>query len=121
MVAPRDAIRTAVASADGPVVCLGLDNLRLVLTERLFTTGLGPQPSLDRKVGLNPFDAGIVHVKTGVGFQYTYGDAAQAVVRADCPSAVSYNLDNFEFEHVPRPMFLLDAFDDGSAPPGQFL
>jgi microcystin degradation protein MlrC len=92
----------------GTVVCLGVDNLRLVLTERLFTTGLGPQPSLYRKVGLEPFDAGIVHVKTGVGFQYTYGEAAQAVVRADCPGAVSYNLGNFDFEHVPRPMFPLE-------------
>lgn len=92
----------------GTVVCLGIDNLRLILTERLFTTGLGPQPSLYRKVGLEPFDARIVHVKTGVGFQYTYGGAASAVVRADCPGAVSYNLDNFKFEQVPRPMFPLD-------------
>ena len=69
--------------------------------------------------------AGQQCAECGVGefFQWgcADGDAAQAVVRADCPGAVSYNLDNFEFEHVPRPMFLLDAFDDGSAPPGQFL
>ncbi len=93
----------------GIVVCLGIDNVRLVLTEKLFHTGFGPQPSLYRKVGIEPFEARIITVKTGVGFQYTYGHAVKAVIRADCPGAISYNLDHFDFRKIPRPMFPLDA------------
>ena len=73
----------------GTTVCLGIENLRLVLTERI---SLGPQPSLFRKVGIEPFEAKIVTLKTGVGYVVTYGYVAKAVFRADCPGAASYNL-----------------------------
>ena len=89
----------------GKTVCLGIDNVRLVVTERVV---LGPQPSLFRKVGIEPFDAKIVTLKTGVGYKATYAGAAKAVIRSDCPGAVSYNLGNFEFKHLARPMFPLD-------------
>ena len=89
----------------GPIVCLGIDNVRLVLSERVI---LGPQPSLFRKVGLDPFDARVVILKTGVGFKMTYGHVAKAVIRADCPGAESYNLINYRFAHGPKPMFPLD-------------
>ena len=92
----------------GTVVCLTIDNVRLVLTEKVFHTGYGPQPSLYRKVGIEPFEARIITIKTGVGFQYTYGDAVKTVIRADCPGAISYNLDHFEFRKIPRPMYPLD-------------
>lgn len=36
----------------GAIVCLGIDNVRLVLSERAI---MGPQPSLYRKVGIDPF------------------------------------------------------------------
>ena len=90
----------------GSLVCLGVDNLRLVVSERPV---LGPQPSLFRKVDIEPFTAKIVALKTGVGYKVTYGDVAKAVIRADCPGAASYNINNYEFIHVPRPMFPLDA------------
>ena len=90
----------------GSIVCLGVDNLRLVLTERVI---LGPQPSVFRKVGIEPFDAKIVALKTGVGFKVTYGRVAKAVIRADCPGAASYNLSNYDFTHIPRPMFPVDG------------
>ena len=90
----------------GGIVCLGIDNLRLVLTDCEI---MGPQPSLYRKAGIEPFEAKIVTLKTGVGFKVTYGHVAKAVFRADCPGVVSYNLPRYKFSHVPRPMFPLDA------------
>ena len=90
----------------GSIVCLGVDNVRLVLSDRVI---LGPQPSLYRKVGIEPFDAKIVTLKTGIGFKTTYGHVAKAVIRADCPGSVSYNLANFDFKHVPRTIFPIDA------------
>jgi microcystin degradation protein MlrC len=89
----------------GKIVCLAVDNVRLVLTEGVIN---GPQPSLFRKVGLEPFEAKIVTVKSGNGWKVTYGHKAGAVFRADCPGAFSYNLHNFDFKHVPRPIFPLD-------------
>jgi len=95
----------ATATVDGgKTVCLGIDNVRLVLTEKVV---FGPQPSLFRKVGIEPFDAKIVALKTGIGFKVTY-DVAKAVFRADCPGAASYNLSHYDFTHVQRPVYPLD-------------
>ena len=78
----------------GAIVCLGVDNVRLVLTERLI---MGPQPSLFRKVGIEPFDAKIVAVKSGIGYKVIYGHIAKALIVADCPGAMSSNLGSYEF------------------------
>ncbi|MDO9464716.1 MAG: M81 family metallopeptidase [bacterium] len=91
----------------GAIVCLGIDNVRLVITERLI---MGPQPSLFRKVGLEPFDAKIVALKTGIGYKVTYAHAAKNVFAADCPGALSYNLRNYEFKRVLRPIFPIDPY-----------
>lgn len=89
----------------GSIVCLAIGDIRLVLTDREI---MGPQPSLFRKVGIDPFETRIVTLKTGIGFKVTYGHVAKALIRADCPGVVSYNLRNFDFKHVPRPMFPID-------------
>ena len=89
----------------GKTVCLGIDNVRLVLTERIV---FGPQPSLFRKVGIEPFDAKIVALKTGIGFKVTYNHVAKAVFRANCPGPISYDLSNFDYTQVCRPLYPLD-------------
>jgi microcystin degradation protein MlrC len=89
----------------GKILCLGIDNVRLVLTEGVI---MGPQPSLFRKVGIEPFEAKIVALKSGTGYKVTYGQVAAAVLRADCPGAMSYNIENFDFKCVLRPIFPLD-------------
>jgi len=89
----------------GTCVCLAIDNVRLVLTERVI---MGPQPSLFRKAGLEPFDARIVMLKSAIGYRVTYGHVAKAVIRADCPGAMSCNMNQFNFTRVPRPVFPLD-------------
>ena len=88
----------------GATACLAIDNVRLVLTEQVIT---GPQPSLFRKVGIEPFEAKIVALKTGIGFKVTY-DSAEAVFRADCPGTSSYNLNSYDFTRIPRPLYPLD-------------
>ena len=93
----------------GVTACLAIDNVRLVLTEQVI---MGPQPSLFRKVGIEPFEAKIVALKTGVGFKVTYGDVAKAVFRADCPGTSSYNLGNYDFTRIPRPLYPLDLDKD---------
>lgn len=90
----------------GKTVCLRIDNIFLVLTERMV---IGPQPSLFRKVGIEPFHAHLVALKTGVGFKPTYGHIAKAVIHADCPGAASYNLRNYTYTLIQRPMYPFDA------------
>jgi len=108
-----DGAFTAKALADtGAIVSLGIDNVRLVLTERLVH---GPQPSLFRKVGVEPFDAKIVAVKSGIGYRVTYGHVAKAVIIADCPGALSGNLNNYDFHRIPRPIFPIDGDFDWKA------
>jgi microcystin degradation protein MlrC len=89
----------------GHIACLAIDNIRLVLHERPI---MGPQPSLFRKVGIDPYQAKIVVLKTGIGFKVTYA-VAKAVFRADCPGATSYNLSNYEYGRAPRPLYPLDV------------
>jgi len=96
---------TTPTTETGPIFCLAIDNVRLVLTERVIH---GPQPSLFRRVGIEPFEAKVVTLKTGVGFKKAYAKVAAAVFRADCPGAESYDLCRYRFEHVSRPMYPLD-------------
>ncbi len=90
----------------GPIICIAIDNVRLVLTERLV---FGPQPSLFRKVGIEPFEAKVVTLKTGVGFRKAFAGVAAAVFRADCPGAESYDLRRYDFKNVRRPIHPLDG------------
>lgn len=90
----------------GRIVSLAIDNVRLVLTDLAIK---GPQPSLFRKVGIEPFEAKIVGLKTGTGYQQTYARAMKAMFVADCPGAMSYNTPNLDFKKVRRPIYPLDV------------
>jgi len=96
---------TTPTTETGPIVCLAIDNVRLVLTER---TIHGPQTSLYRKVGIEPFDAKVVALKTGIGFKKAYAKVAAAVYRTDCPGAESYDLSRYSFRNLRRPIWPLD-------------
>jgi microcystin degradation protein MlrC len=97
---------TTPTTETGTIICLAFDNVRLVLTEHVIH---GPQPSLYRKVGIEPYEAKVVMLKTGVGFKKAFAPVASAVFRADCPGAESYNFNNYEFTRVPRPIYPLDG------------
>ena len=84
----------------GRIACIAIENVRLVLTERVI---MGPQPSLFRKVGIDPYKVKIVALKTGVGYKATYGHVVESVFRSDCPGACSYDLSRFDYKLVPRP------------------
>lgn len=96
---------TTPTTETGPIICIAIDNVRLVLTERVIH---GPQPSLFHKVGIDPHAAKVVTLKTGVGFKKAYAKVAAAVFRADCPGAESYDLCRYAFERVRRPMVPLE-------------
>jgi microcystin degradation protein MlrC len=103
---PDDGKFTGQPTLDvGAIVCLAVGALRIVLTEHPVW---GPHPSLFRKVGIEPFEAKIVVVKSGIGYRVTYGSVARGVIDADCPGPGSRNVRHFDFQAIPRPMFPLD-------------
>ena len=66
---PDDGRFTGQPTLDvGAIVCLAVGALRIVLTEHPVW---GPHPSLFRKVGIEPFEAKIVVVKSGIGYTIT--------------------------------------------------
>lgn len=91
----------------GKLICIAIGNVRLVLSERKVQ---GPHPSIFTKVGLDPFGetTKVVVLKSGTGWQTTYAGKCAAMIRADCPGPMNYNVANFPWEKVKRPIYPLD-------------
>jgi microcystin degradation protein MlrC len=83
----------------GLLVCIAVGNVRLVLSERKVQ---GPHPSIFTTVGLDPFGAStkVVVLKSGTGWQTTYEGKCAAMIRADCPGPMNYNVASFPWEQV---------------------
>ncbi len=69
-------------------------------------------PELYRSVGLEPRDAQIVVVKSPTAFRANYEPFAAEVLVLDAPGVCSPNLRTFPFQHVHRPLYPLDDFQD---------
>ena len=98
----------------GTLVCIASENVRLVLSEKKVQ---GPHPSIFTKVGLDPFGetTKIVVLKSGTGWQTTYEGKCAAMIRADCPGPMNYNVANFPWGNVRRPIYPLDERMDWAA------
>ena len=57
-------VRREATADDALAAWIGIENVRLVFTERVV---LGPLPSLFRKLGVEPFEAMIVGSRQGSG------------------------------------------------------
>jgi len=101
----------------GLLVCIAVGNVRLVLSERKVQ---GPHPSIFTKVGLDPFGAAtkVVVLKSGTGWQTTYEGKCAAMIRADCPGPMNYNVASFPWEQVARPIYPLDEAMEWAAEAG---
>lgn len=93
----------------GAIARIDINNLSLIITEKIV---MGPQPSLYRKVGIDPFSTKIVLLKTGIGYTITFAKKARAVFRADCKGASSYNLSHYDFSNITSPIYPLNIHHD---------
>jgi microcystin degradation protein MlrC len=84
---------------------LEIDNVRLVVSENVGVAG--NHPSVYRSLGLEPATAKIAVVKTASNFQY-YADMTSLVVRADSFGHTMSQLEKFNWQHLPRPIYPLD-------------
>jgi microcystin degradation protein MlrC len=93
---------------------LEIDNVRLVVSENVGIAG--NHPIVFRSLGIEPANAKIVVVKTASNFQY-YADMTSQVVRADSFGHTMSQIEQFNWQHLPRPIYPLDELPTWQAQP----
>ena len=91
---------------------LEIDHVRLVVSENVGIAG--NHPIVYRSLGLEPATAKIAVVKTASNFQY-YADMTSLVVRADSYGHTMSQLEKFNWQHLPRPIYPLDELPSWQA------
>ena len=89
----------------GRAVLLEVGSIKLMVSE---THGVGGNhPIVYEHFGLNPAQAKMVVLKTASNWQY-YQPYLSKIIRADTPGATMSNLAEFDWRHLPRPIYPLD-------------
>lgn len=89
----------------GKRVLLEINNVRLVVTEHVGIAG--NHPVVYRSLGLKLEDAKIAVVKTASNFQY-FSELTSEVIRVDSFGHTMSQIRQFDWLHLPRPIFPLD-------------
>ena len=96
----------------GPTAVVRVDGVNVVLTSRKQMPGDLQQL---KSVGIDPTREKIVVVKAAVRWRGGYAPITKHSIDVDTPGLGSTDLRRFRFEHLPRPVFPLDA--EASWPP----
>ncbi|MEZ4707024.1 MAG: M81 family metallopeptidase [Caldilineaceae bacterium] len=89
----------------GRAVLLEAGGLSLVVSER---EGVGGNhPAVYRHFGVEPAQAKLAVLKTASNFQY-YADMTAEIIRANTPGPTMSQLAEFDWQHLPRPIYPLD-------------
>lgn len=104
---PIEAVIIGRGSYDtGRRALLGIGNVRVVVSEHV---GIGGNhPSIYRTFGLEPSQAKIAVMKTASNFQY-FTEMTSAIIRVDSVGPTMSHLKQFNWQHLPRPIYPLDA------------
>jgi microcystin degradation protein MlrC len=89
----------------GKRALLEIGNVRVVVSENVGVGG--NHPSVYQSFGIEPATAKIAVLKTASNFQY-YTDITAEVVRVDSVGPTMSHLDQFNWQHLPRPIYPLD-------------
>lgn len=90
----------------GRAVLLEVGSIKIVVSEE---QGIGGNhPIVYEHFGLNPGDAKMVVLKTASNWQ-CFQEYISEVIRADTPGSTMSNLKQFNWKHLPRPIY---PFDD---------
>jgi microcystin degradation protein MlrC len=96
----------------GKRALLEIDNVRLLVTEHVGIAG--NHPIVYRSMGLEPATAKIAVVKTASNFQY-YADMTSQVIRVDSFGHTMSQIEKFNWQHLPRPIYPLDELPSWQA------
>jgi microcystin degradation protein MlrC len=93
---------------------LEIGNVRLVVTENVGIAG--NHPIVYRSLGLDPAAAKIAVIKTASNFQY-YAGITSEVIRVDSFGHTMSQIEQFNWQHLPRPIYPLDEIASWQATP----
>lgn len=96
----------------GRAALLEAGSIKIVVSEK---QGIGGNhPIVYRHFGLEPAGAKMVVLKTASNWQY-YQEMTSEVIRVDTPGMTMSQLEAFEWVHLPRPIWPLDALPEWRA------
>jgi microcystin degradation protein MlrC len=96
----------------GRAVLLEAGSIKIVVSEK---QGIGGNhPIVYRHFGVEPAEAKMVVLKTASNWQY-YQEMTSEVIRVDTPGMTMSHLEAFEWLHLPRPIWPLDALPEWRA------
>lgn len=96
----------------GRAVLLEIGAVKVVVSEK---RGIGGNhPAVYEQFGLDISDARMVVVKTASNWQY-YQPWISEVIRVDTPGATMSHLEQFDWHHLPRPIYPLDELSNWQA------
>lgn len=98
----------------GKRALLEIGNVRVVVSENVGVGG--NHPSVYQSFGIEPATAKMAVLKTASNFQY-YTDITSEVVRVDTVGPTMSHLDQFNWQHLPRPIYPLDEITSWQATP----
>jgi microcystin degradation protein MlrC len=94
----------------GPTAVLDVNDVKIILASH---RRQALDPEMIRIVGIDPTAEKILVVKSSIHYRAAFEPIARAILEVDAPGLSSSNLGRFAFTRVRRPIFPLDAFDDG--------
>jgi microcystin degradation protein MlrC len=96
----------------GRTAVLEIGEIRVVISENV---GLGSNhPAVFRRYGLEPAEAKMLVMKTASNFQY-YADLTSEIIRVDTPGPTMSNLEDFQWQLIPRPTYPFDPIPQWTA------
>jgi len=102
-----------VLAEPGPTAVVEVDGVTLVLNSRKIAPG--DQQQL-KSVGIDPLRQKIIVVKAAVRWRGGFGPIAKHAIHVNTPGLGDVDLGRFEFTHLTRPIWPLDAIAAWSAP-----
>ena len=93
---------------------LKIGNVRVVVSENVGVGG--NHPSTYQSFGIDPATAKIAVLKTASNFQY-YSDITTEIIRVNSVGPTMSHLEQFNWQHLPRPIYPLDEITHWQATP----
>jgi microcystin degradation protein MlrC len=96
----------------GKRALLEIGNIRVVVSENAGVAG--NHPSVYQSFGIDPATAKIAVLKTASNFQF-FADITSEVIRVDTVGPTMSHLEQFNWQHLPRPIYPLDEITSWQA------
>ena len=98
----------------GPAAVLRHGNIHLLVTTR---SGPHFAPDFFRSAGLDPFTAGLLVAKSPCGFRAAYQAQAAKIMMLRSPGCAPSDFWNYEYQHIPRPLWPWDEIEGWTPAP----